>query len=335
MGKNVLIVQLRQIGDVVLTTPIARILKEELPGCRVSFLTEAPCDQLLRGNPFLDEILLSDRRGGWVETLRLGRRLRKSRFDAILDFMGNPRSAILSFLAGAPTRVSYPAKGRGVLYTHRIRPPHVYAVDFKKGLLQPLGIRSEWNRPEIFLTGEEAEWGHALRRERLGERSKRLITVDPSHRRVTRRWPAPHYGALCRRIRDELGALPLVLWGPGEEEVAEEVIAGSGARAVKAPPTTLRQMAALIAASDLHLGNCSAPRHVAVAVGVPSFTILGSTSPGWTHPSAQHSQLALGLECQPCNRGDCPRELACLTGLTPDRVFGELSAWTREALDWS
>jgi ADP-heptose:LPS heptosyltransferase len=334
VGQNFLIVQLRQIGDVVLTTPIARILKEELPGSRVSFLTEAPCDQLLRGNPFLDEILMSDRSGGWVETLRLGRRLRKRRFDAVLDFMGNPRSAILSRLAGAPMRVTYPVKGRGVLYTHRVRPPDGYAVDYKKGLLQPLGVRSKWNCPEIFLTDDELESGRAVRQELLAGGSKRLITVDPSHRRRTRRWPASHFGALCRRIRDELDALPLVLWGPGEERIAEEVIAASEARAVKARSTALRQMAAIIAAADLHLGNCSAPRHVAVAVGVPSFTILGSTSPAWTHPAAHHAELALGAECQPCNRNDCPREFACLRDLAPAQVFGELSAWTRQTLGW-
>lgn len=332
--KTFLLIQLRQIGDVVLTTPIPRILKEAWPGCRVAFLTERPSDQLLRGNPHIDEILLNDRRAPWWHTLRLGGRLRKRRFDVVLDFMGNPRSAILSFLAGAATRVSYRASGRGVLYTHRVSGGGDYAVEIKKNLLEPLGIRSGWDRPEIFLLPEEQEWARSERRRLIRGDAGRLVTVDPSHRRVTRRWPAESYGRLCAWMAEQ-GWTAVVLWGPGEEGVARAVVEASGGGAVLAPATTLRQMAALIGAADLHVGNCSAPRHIAVAVGTPSFTILGSTSAGWTHPAPEHTQLALGLDCQPCNRNRCGREdLACLRDLTPERVAEALGEWAEETLGW-
>jgi ADP-heptose:LPS heptosyltransferase len=333
MNRSFLVIQLRQIGDVVLTTPIPRILKEERPGCRVTFLTEKPSDQLLADNPYIDEVWLNDRKGSWLDTLRLAGRLRRERFDAVLDFMGNPRSALLSFLSGASVRVSYPAKVRGSLYTHRVEPGKAYAVEIKKRLLSPLGLESARNRPEIFLSEEERAKGRELRG-RLCEGAARLITVDPSHRRATRRWPAAHYGALCRQLRQAWGAAPVVLWGPGEESDADQVVASSGGAALKAPPTRLREMASFLAAADLHVGNCSAPRHMAVAVGTPTFTILGSTSAGWTYPSPEHTQTALGLPCQPCNRNDCPRDLVCLRDLPPELVFERLSAWVREALGW-
>ncbi len=335
IGGRFLVIQLRQIGDVVLTTPIPRILKEAWPGCRVAFLTERPSDQLLRGSPHIDEVLLNDRRAPWWHTLRLGGRLRKRRFDVVLDFMGNPRSAILSFLAGAATRVSYRAPGRGVLYTHRVSGVGDYAVEVKKNLLEPLGVRSAWDRPEIFLTPEERDWARSERRRLIRRGTDRLVTVDPSHRRATRRWPAGHYGALCRRLAEHLRAVPVVLWGPGEEAVADEVVAASGGAAVRAPPTRLREMAALIGAADLHLGNCSAPRHIAVAVGTPTYTVLGSTSAGWTHPAPEHTQIALGLECQPCNRNTCDRARACLADLGPDRVFADLEGWVAGTLGWA
>ena len=332
--SSFLVIQLRQIGDVVLTTPIPRILKEARPGCRVAFLTERPSDQLLEGNPHIDEILLNDRRAPWWQTLRLGGRLRGRRFDVVLDFMGNPRSAILSCLSGAATRISYRAPGRGVLYTHRVSGAGGYAVEIKKNLLEPLGIRSAWERPEIFLTPEEKGWARSERQRLLGGRHDRLVTVDPSHRRVTRRWPADHYGKLCAWMAGQ-GWTPVVLWGPGEEGVARAVVEASGARAVPAPATTLRQMAGLIGAADLHVGNCSAPRHIAVAVGTPSFTILGSTSAGWTHPAAEHTQIALGLDCQPCNRNRCGRDdLACLRDLEPERVAGAIGEWVTGTLGW-
>lgn len=334
MIGNLLVIQLRQIGDVVLTTPIPHLLKEGLPGCRVSFLTEAPSHKLLEGNPHIDRVFLNDRRGGIGKSLALARRLRQERFDAVLDFMANPRSALLAFLCGAPIRISYPVRGRGLLYTHRVRPDDGYASDYKKCLLRPLGIRGEWNRPEIFLNEGEKREGLALRASVLEGEAARLVTVDPSHRRALRQWPAEHYGALCGRLEESLGARAVVLWGPGEEAVADAVVEASRGRARKAPATNLRQMAALIAAADLHLGNCSAPRHVAVAVGTPSFTILGSTSAGWTYPGREHTHTALELECQPCNSRECARDIACLRDLWPEEVLGRLRAWVVGALGW-
>lgn len=332
--SNFLIIQLRQIGDVVLTTPIPSILKKAMPDCRISFLTEPPSDQLLAQNPFIDELLLNNRKAPWYETLKLGNALRRKKFDVVIDFMGNPRSAILSFLSGAAMRISYPAKGRGILYTHNVFPTKEYAVEIKKRLLGPLGVQSDLNKPQIFLSDEELAQGVALRQKLLNNERKRLITVDPSHRRSTRRYPAEHYGALCGKMADNLDALPVVLWGPGEEALAERTVEASGGAAVKAPPTRLREMAALIAAADLHAGNCSAPRHIAVAVDTPTFIILGSTSSGWTHPSPEHEDIALGLDCQPCNANSCEKEMACLTGLSPEKVFNELKTFVMEKLKW-
>lgn len=330
-GESFLVIQLRQIGDVVLTTPIPRILKEARPASRVTFLTEAPSDRLLAGNPFIDEVLVS-RRGGAREALRLARELRRRRFGVVLDFMANPRSALLGRLSGAPERLSYRRRWRRFLYTRTVVPRDGYAVEYKKSLLEALGVSSGWNRPEIFLTADETDRSARWRRELGGPR--RVATVDPTHRRPSRRWPPVQFGALCGRLAAELDVLPVVLWGPGEEAEAERVVAESGGAARKAPPTGLREAAALIAAADLHVGNCSAPRHIAVAVGTPTFTIRGSTSSGWTHPSPLHADVALGLPCQPCNRGACDREHACLRDLGADAVFEELRAWAREVLGW-
>ena len=85
--QRFLIIQLRQVGDVVLTTPLAAILKEQVPDAHVSFLTEAPSDQLLHHNPHIDQALLNNRRGGWRGTFKVIRQLRAQRFHVLLDGM--------------------------------------------------------------------------------------------------------------------------------------------------------------------------------------------------------------------------------------------------------
>jgi ADP-heptose:LPS heptosyltransferase len=332
--KRILIIQLRQVGDVVLTTPIAHILKKALPQTRVTFLTESPSHRLLTHNPHIDDIIVTRRRDGIWQTLKTIWHLRRSRFDAVLDFMANPRSAQLAFGSGAPMRISYPKRGRGLLYTHQIKPTDGYAVTYKKSLLAPLAITSDWLKPEIFLTPAEQDWGKQLRRELQDRPDQRVITVDPSHRRATRRWPADHFGGLCRLLADRLGLLPIVLWGPDEKEVAVAVGKASGGKALVAPPTDLRQSAALTAAADAHLGNCSAPRHIAVAVDTPSFTILGATSLGWAYPAVQHANVRRGIDCQPCNQNHCDIGIICLEEYQPETAYQAFATWVDEVLGW-
>ncbi len=335
VNTNFLLIQLRQLGDVLLTTPIARIIKETHPGAAVCFWTEAACQSVLQENPYIDRMVVSERTSNLQHTFSLVRQLRQSRFDVLIDFMSNPRSAIFSFLSGAPMRISYRKGGRGLLYTHQVDPGNVpYAVDYKKALLQPLGIKNEWHLPEIFLTQKEHVFGRDLRQKLLPPEKLRLITIDPSHRRYTRRWPAEHYARFSKLMAEQMRALPLVLWGPGEEETARKIVAASGNRAMMAPETSVREMAALIKAADLHVGNCSAPRHIAVAVGTPSFTILGSTSSGWTFPAEIHTDCSLGIHCQPCNRNECSIKVKCLTDLLPQDAFEQLARWTHASLGW-
>jgi ADP-heptose:LPS heptosyltransferase len=332
--KNFLLIQLRQIGDVVLTTPIARIIKEALPDSRVTFLTEGPSLSLLQNNPYIDEIIVSDRKDGFIGTLKTVFKLYRRKFDVIIDSMSNPRSAVLAFGSRAPLRIAYRKKWRGIMYTHQIKPASPYAADYKKDLLTPLGISSQWNRPEIFLSPEEINWGQRLREQLIRPGHDHLVTIDPSHRRYTRRWPASSFGVFCQLLADRYNATPVVLWGPGERPLAAEVVSVSKDNAVLAPYTDLRQSAALTAAADLHMGNCSAPRHIAVAVKTPSFTILGATSYGWTHPDYNHTDVSLGIECQPCNQNHCDIDIACLKGFTAEMVFEKFVSWSEDVLQW-
>jgi heptosyltransferase-2/heptosyltransferase-3 len=82
-------------------------------------------------------------------------------------------------------------------------------------------------------------------------------------------------------------------------------------------------MAACIEASSMLLGNCSAPRHMAVAVGTPTLTIQGATSSGWVFPAPEHGYVASDIPCRPCNKNTCDKGLACLVGLTPEMVLPE------------
>ena len=105
--RKILLIQLRRLGDVLMTTPAIRQLHQALPDAEITFLTEAPSEQLLQYNPHLSEVWLLPKKMTWGESFNFLKQLRQMRFDCVLDFFGNPRSAFISRLSGAPTTVSY------------------------------------------------------------------------------------------------------------------------------------------------------------------------------------------------------------------------------------
>ena len=326
--RKILVCQLRQIGDVILTTPALELLKRRFPDAKIHVLTEKKCLPVLEHNPHIERIWPIDKKALpnlWTE-LGYYRQIAREGFDLVVDFQQLPRCRWVVAFSRAPYRLSYPPSWyKRPLYNIRYQPPKAYAAQQKANLLNPLGITWQGETPKIFLTDEECRNATAMLKEAgLGPRG-RLVTVDPTHIRATRCWPAEHFAKLLDLIAEHDGSMRcLLLYGPGEEEVASAV-ADKMARRDNllniGRMLTLREMFAVQAKACLHVGNCSAPRHSAVAVGTPTLTILGATSRNWTFPSLAHQDVALGLSCQPCNKHDCPIGIKCLCELAPETVF--------------
>lgn len=339
--RSILVCQLRQIGDVLLCTPSLRLLRERFPDAAIHLFTEARCAPMVEHNPRLAAVWGVDKK-----ELRSLRRevafywkVARQGFDLVVDFQQLPRCRWVVAFSGARVRLSYPPPAYNrLLYTHWHTPPQGYAAMAKAGILAPLGIEWRGEAPELYLLAREREAAGRLLHG-LGARPESLlVSVDPTHRRPSRAWPLEHWGrllALFGARRPE--AVFLLHHGPGEEEAVRQVRrvaleAGLGAERVLLPERVLRlrEMAACIGQARLHLGNCSAPRHMAVALGVPSVTVLGATSWAWTFPAPEHTHVALcdlrELPCQPCNRNTCtlyerPR---CLYELTPETVLDKV-----------
>ena len=137
-----LLIQLRRIGDVLMTTPSIRLLRESFPEAELTFMTEAPADQVLRNNPFLDEILLYRKAQTFSESISFFRKIRESQYDCVIDFFGNPRSALMTRFSAAPIRIGFDFRGRSWAYTHPVKNSTevTYAAEDKATLLTALGI---------------------------------------------------------------------------------------------------------------------------------------------------------------------------------------------------
>src|SRR4051812_37834767 len=120
---RILLVRLRQIGDVVFTTPAVRALRERFPDAHIAYLVEPAAAPIVALNPNLDKVIVAPRlRGlrGFVADLALGRRLRRTAYDVAIDFHGGPRASLLTWLTRARERIGYTIPGRSWMYTRRV-----------------------------------------------------------------------------------------------------------------------------------------------------------------------------------------------------------------------
>lgn len=328
--KRILVCQLRQIGDVVLSTPSVNLLHKKFPDAEIHILTEEKCMQVFENNPAVSHVwpIVKSELRNPLKALSFYRKVGRNGYDLVVDFQQLPRCRWVMMFCNAPVKLSYsPPWYNSFLYTNWPESiPGGYAAKYKAGVLKPLGIEWAGERPEIFISEAEREEAQRCLLSLGVLENESLVTIDPSHRRYTRRWPAEHYAKLLQMIAEKRPEYKFfLLYGPGEKNVAASVknIAGLGDKCVMFEKSgSLRIMAALIERAMLHIGNCSAPRHFAVGVGTPSITPPGSSSSAWTFPSPEHVEVVPDLDCQPCGNESCERgDLACLRNLLPEEVL--------------
>lgn len=325
--KRILVCQLRQIGDVLLATPAIRLLAERFPEAAIHVLTEKKCTSVLENNPHIERIWVIDKAalGNPFKALRFYAGVSRDDYDMIVDFQQLPRCKWVVLFSRAPIKLTYsPPWYNRPLYTHWVPMIGGYAAKSKASILRPLDITWDGEKPELYLTDEEKAFGEAfIARHGM---SVPFITVDPSHRRETRRWPEHHFAGLIGLLRNKYPSLrAVILYGPDELPLARRVAELAGdAAVVPDAMLSIREMAAVQQLATLHVGNCSAPRHLAVAVGAPSLTIQGATTQGWLYHSQEHISATKWPEGCPCNKNTCrlgTRE--CLVNLKPEEVLAD------------
>jgi heptosyltransferase-3 len=313
--ERILVIQLRQLGDILLTTPCLRAIKRERPKARLTFLSHAMGGLVLDHCPSLDEHFSYD--GSWTkrQEWKLACTLRERRFDLVFDFMDNPRSAFYAWMTGAPRRVGF-RSARRPAYTLAVpRPPEPrYIVHEKFALLQAAGFlqgevlgprppptpdqagaRAEaaaLARDALILPWFEAQTQPLLRLIGANPQFRAAplrVALSPTHRRPARRWPLERYAAIADRLTREWGAVVLWIYGPGEEAAVDQAMALCQEATLKAPRTNFREMAALIGNVDLFIGNSNGPSHVAVAAGICSLQLHGhTTASSWCPMTERH-----------------------------------------------
>ncbi len=335
--NRILITRMKYIGDVLLTTPVIRAVRAALPHAMIAYLGDSEAVTLLEHNPDLDEIIGFDfSRPTIVEQTRVALLLRRRRFDLVLDLFSNPRSALISYLSGAPVRVGLDRKGRGRLYTIRISDDGVVrtAIEHHLRFSAAIGIPPAAKETRIVVTTEEREKAAELLRECASRPvGHPLVGLHPGATWPAKRWIPERFGELAVRLERELGAQVIVTAGPREEE-AVRLATGSLSRSpVVLPVVGLRMLAALISHCDAYVSNDAGPMHIGAAVGTPTIGLFGPGEENIWFPYAAargHRALRKDVPCHPCHLDFCNRSgegfMECMKLLSVGDVFEAVRA---------
>ncbi|MEZ4743135.1 MAG: glycosyltransferase family 9 protein [Bdellovibrionota bacterium] len=319
MIKNILLVQLRQLGDILLTTPCTRELKKEFPDSNLFFLSHKMGKLILDDCPFIDGHFIYDPASSLKEQWKLIRLLRGLRIDIAFDFMNNPRSALYTYLSGARKRYSF-ISSRKIFYTDTIIRGSVdeYIVKEKFKLLQAAGMAPKceklvlaWGSEDLSPLSSFLETDSTFRDAHL------RIVLSPTHRRARRKWAKENYVKLADYLVRNWGAAVTWLWGPGELDEVTALQKACHEKTMISPKTTFKELAALIGNADLFIGNSNGPSHVAVANDICSLQLHGHTNmKSWCPLNDRHRAI---------QSSEYGQKLATLDSVTLENVIEVLN----------
>jgi lipopolysaccharide heptosyltransferase II len=336
---------LREIGDVVFTTPAIRGLRQRFPDAHLSYIVEPAAAPVVERNPHLNQVIVSrGRRGfaGFVDDLALVARVRSDRYDVVIDFHSGPRSSLIAWLSGAPSRIGYDVPGRGWMYTTRVaRPKSIrarHAVANQWDLLNAIGIKTPHpaQSPTEMAVDAAATGSLSSRLTAAGVGDDaELIVIHVSAGNPFRRWPLDAFVSLIATlVRDHARRRMLVISGPSEKDAAAQVVAqaracvdtGDRDRVLAPMEFSLAEVRALMDRAALYIGGDSGPMHIASTSTVPIVGLYGPTLPVRSEPwralewPSEAAEVA-GLSCRPCDQRVCVHgDFRCLTWLAPEQV---------------
>jgi heptosyltransferase-1 len=322
--SNFLIVRLGSLGDIIHAVPAAAAIRRVFPRARIDWLVDVRHRDMLELVPVVDQKIAVNTASARSLRSVLGV-LRRTRYDAALDLQGLLKSAVLARLSGASRVIGFPPdllreRAARFLYTETAGEMAPHVIDKNLSMLKAIGVRMpdvefplEDRSPHIVV---EARW-------RLGiAEGTRFALINPAAAWPNKRWPPVYFAEVSRELAKRHDLRSLVLWGPGEEQIAGAVVAASDNTAAVSPPTTIADIVSLTKAAALMISGDTGPMHIAGASGTPIVGIFGPTDPQRNGPWSEDDLVVSRYRSCACHyQRQCRISGWCLLDISPREVM--------------
>ncbi|MBI5740617.1 MAG: putative lipopolysaccharide heptosyltransferase III [Nitrospirae bacterium] len=357
--NSILVIKLRHIGDVLLTVPVFRALRETFPGARISALVNSGTEEALSGSPYINEIMVFD---GAIKNLSGARRyqreikflkgIRTRDFDMTVDLTGGDRASIISASSGAKYKLGWkPGKGlewKKYIYTHMIEPrPGRHMVLQNLEVVNAFGIKTGDLSVDFRIHARDMDYAGDILGKRPGDA---LVHIHPTSRWLFKCWDDKYMADVINWLIEQ--GIKVVVTSSADKkefEKAKKILSLCPALTAARSPrlidlcgkTTLGQLAAVSGESDFFLGVDSAPMHIAAAVATPVIALFGPSGAfnwgPWDNSAdpenayrnrnglqicGAHTVVQREWECVPCGEDGCQRSKRsrCLEDITPEEI---------------
>ncbi len=307
--KNILVISLSNIGDIILTFPVLDILRKDFPSAKLSVVIGPKGEALFQKNPFLDEVYIFDKHQSPLRTIQWIFQLRKKNFDLVIDL----RNTAIPFFLTPKYRTSLfvPKNNEHRKQKHLNRLKAVYSFD-----LYP-------RKKILFVPEEDKDYLRQLRREKSFE-SQKYVVVAPGAANHDKRWTPEGFAQVGDQLVEKFQWKVILVGDQNDQDGAQKIESLMKQGSVNLCGTlSLLQLAELLAGCELALVNDSAVMHLASYLDVPVVALFGPTNPDHYGPWSQRSHfLRRNLHCPACLSKKTPGlKHQCMQAITPDGVL--------------
>lgn len=308
--RNILVIDFGQLGDVIVSLPALRAVREKFPDARITVAAGTAGAAVLDLAGVADATLLVDRvalRDGPRLSSILGigkivKQVRKEKFDFVIDLHSLSETNILGFLSGAPQRLYSRRPGRSLDFLSNFRPrppvedksPTKHAVDKYLDVLIPLGIRGAPRTPQLKARLEDGRAFDKLLSKSGSDSGIPLVGIFPGAGHPSRRWPLEKFAELAERLMRNDAVQIVVFAGPEETQIVSRVREVFPRQTIVADKLTLSRLAAALSRLSVFISNDTGPMHLAAAVGISVVIILDQRAPRSYIPFGEHHRVVTG-----------------------------------------
>lgn len=303
--RNILVIDFGQLGDVVLSLPALRAIRERFPHARITIAVGKPGGEIIKLSGYADDVLEVDRvalRDG-VKLVSIGRifklvgQVRKAQYDFVIDLHSLSETNLLGFLSGAPRRLYARRPGRSIDYLANFepRPPreakNAHAVDRYLDVIKPLGIENAPRLPLLKTTAAADQSVEAILKKEKANSGTLLVGLFPGAGNASRRWPLEHFAEVADHLIRNQNVRVIVFAGPEERPLIPQMRTMFSAKTIFFDRLTIPQLLSAQARLTVLVSNDTGPAHTAAAVGTPVVLIMDRPTPNSFTPVGDHHRL--------------------------------------------